>query len=264
MVLFMGATLFPIFEGKQSLNMRTDPEAMAERVNADAKWSENQMEGEDTERTVNCLRGRLLAERTASRKARDEAEQLGNKLMELENLLKEESKSRNRAEKKLKLLIKKLASMSISYLMDSTDISSVSSSSTASSSTKEPEMNGEKTCTADLPQNNSSVSVFADNFKEAEIMEQSVRRNASTDSLASEQLKSTGIHDDLSFDQDPGNHVDNSMALVTVDLAPPEKPAIDPKILDGTVKEVLDTLRHAKEQLLTTMERRRGNMVKVG
>lgn len=38
------------------------------------------MEGEDSVRTVDCLRGRLLAERVASRNAKDEAEQLGNKV----------------------------------------------------------------------------------------------------------------------------------------------------------------------------------------
>lgn len=64
--------------------------------------------------------------------------------MELENLLKQEAKSRNRAEKKLKFLMKKLESMNISYvsdeseysgLVDKSDISSISS--TTSSRTKE-------------------------------------------------------------------------------------------------------------------------------
>ncbi|KAI3474037.1 hypothetical protein Pfo_028825 [Paulownia fortunei] len=67
-------------------------------------------------------------------------------LLELENLLKEEAKSRNRAEKKLKFMMKRLESLNISYvtdesehsgLLDKSDISSVSSRD--SSSTKEPE-----------------------------------------------------------------------------------------------------------------------------
>lgn len=104
------------------------------------------MDGEDSVRTVHCLRGRLLAERAASRDAKADAEQLQTKLMELENLLKQEAKSRNRAEKKLKFLMKKLESMNILHVsdeseysgfIDKTDISSISS--TASSIIKQQE-----------------------------------------------------------------------------------------------------------------------------
>lgn len=38
------------------------------------------MEKEDGLRTVECLRGRLLAERAASRKAKEDAELFGNKV----------------------------------------------------------------------------------------------------------------------------------------------------------------------------------------
>ncbi|EYU38499.1 hypothetical protein MIMGU_mgv1a015412mg [Erythranthe guttata] len=57
--------------------------------------------------------------------------------MELETLLKQEAESRNRAEKRLKLLMKKLQSMNIAYVSDESgyscsveksDVSSVSSS----------------------------------------------------------------------------------------------------------------------------------------
>ncbi|KAL8094710.1 hypothetical protein AgCh_036288 [Apium graveolens] len=65
-------------------------------------------------KTVECLRGRLLAERGASRVAHQEAHQLAQKLIELENQLRREIKSRNRAEEKLKSLIKKLESINIS------------------------------------------------------------------------------------------------------------------------------------------------------
>lgn len=41
------------------------------------------MEGDDGVRTVECLRGRLLAERQASRVAKENAELLGNKVMAL-------------------------------------------------------------------------------------------------------------------------------------------------------------------------------------
>lgn len=38
------------------------------------------MEGDDGLRTVECLRGRLLAERQASRTAKEDAELMGNKV----------------------------------------------------------------------------------------------------------------------------------------------------------------------------------------
>ncbi|XP_064966246.1 uncharacterized protein LOC103986162 isoform X1 [Musa acuminata AAA Group] len=81
--------------------------------------------------TVACLRGRLLAERVASKAAKEEAEKLAKRLEELERKLDEEIKCRDRAEKKLKCAIKKLESLKVSDGRDQADIplSSVSSSS---------------------------------------------------------------------------------------------------------------------------------------
>nr|XP_018683361.1 PREDICTED: uncharacterized protein LOC103987327 isoform X1 [Musa acuminata subsp. malaccensis] len=62
-------------------------------------------------RTVDCLRGRLLAERVASKAAKTEAESLAKRLEELERKLDEETKCRNRAEKRLKLALKKLEAL---------------------------------------------------------------------------------------------------------------------------------------------------------
>lgn len=66
-------------------------------------------------------------------------------------------------------------------------------------------------------------------------------------------------------EEDDENHVDNSLALVPVEKLE-TKQTIDPEVLDATVKEVLDSLRHAREQLQSSMERRRRNMniIKVG
>ncbi|XP_045791147.1 uncharacterized protein LOC123885849 isoform X2 [Trifolium pratense] len=64
--------------------------------------------------TVACLRGRLLAERQASKVAKEKAESMANKLVELEKLVKEEIKLRDKSERKLKFLRKKLESLSIS------------------------------------------------------------------------------------------------------------------------------------------------------
>lgn len=58
--------------------------------------------------------------------------------------------------------------------------------------------------------------------------------------------------------------IHNSMALIAVDTAP-ENRTVDPEVLDETVKEVLEALRRAKEQLLSSMERKRMSMIiKVG
>lgn len=57
-------------------------------------------------------------------------------------------------------------------------------------------------------------------------------------------------------DQDSEDNVDNSMALILIDT-PQKSPTIDPEVLDATVKEVLNALRHAKEQLQSSMEKRR-------
>ncbi|XP_024995545.1 transcriptional regulator IFH1 [Cynara cardunculus var. scolymus] len=102
-----------------------------------AKWSDKRMEEDEGLRTVECLRGRLLAERAASKAANEESEQIAKKVIELEKQLKVEIKSRNKAEKRLKFLMKKLESLKISYVSadesssfsEKSEISSVSSSS---------------------------------------------------------------------------------------------------------------------------------------
>ncbi|CAI9766294.1 unnamed protein product [Fraxinus pennsylvanica] len=313
--------------------------------NADGKWSEEKTDGGESVRTVVCLRGRLLAERIASRNAKMEAEHLGNKLIELENLLKKEGKSRNRAEKKLKSLMKKLESKNISYdssesgLLDRSDITSTSSSSTASSKSEDkiskispmkdfpvcsvensklpiefdhlkrndsqPSISSEshgspvtkKNCTSselDIKQGHHRRGTEAERFPcpvfradpFLEVMDPWCQNSgrtsefeynqnyniASTDESvypsAEEEVNQENDQDPEKYqqnDEDEENHVDNSLALVLVEKQE-TKQTIDPEVLDATVKEVLDALRHAKEQLQSSMERRRRhtNMIKVG
>ena len=50
--------------------------------------------------------------------------------------------------------------------------------------------------------------------------------------------------------------VDNSLALVKVDL-PKESQPSDPIIVNASVKDVLEALRHAREKLQWSMERRK-------
>ncbi|AQL07549.1 uncharacterized protein LOC100274758 [Zea mays] len=64
-------------------------------------------------RTVECLRGRLLAERVASKAAKEEADQLAKRLDELERKLADEVKVRNRAERRLRRAIRKLESLKV-------------------------------------------------------------------------------------------------------------------------------------------------------
>lgn len=51
------------------------------------------------------------------------------------------------------------------------------------------------------------------------------------------------------------DNVNSSLALVPIDLPKPKS-----IVLDATVREVLDALRHAKEKLQTQMERGRGTI----
>ncbi|KAJ4978724.1 hypothetical protein NE237_009504 [Protea cynaroides] len=95
--------------------------------NAEQKWREKNVEEDDGLRIVECLRGRLLAERTASRVAKEETEQMENKVIELERQLKAEIESKNRAEKKLKYLTKKLESLKLTSISDELSSSETSS-----------------------------------------------------------------------------------------------------------------------------------------
>ncbi|XP_047161866.1 uncharacterized protein LOC124831813 isoform X2 [Vigna umbellata] len=77
-------------------------------------WSGMKTEEHDGWNALECLRGRLLAERQASKVAKEQAESLCNKFNELEKKLKEEIKLRDKAERKLKLLKKKLECFNVS------------------------------------------------------------------------------------------------------------------------------------------------------
>ncbi|CAA3015700.1 Hypothetical predicted protein [Olea europaea subsp. europaea] len=273
-----------------------------------------------------------------------EAEHLGNKLIELENLLKIEGKSRNRAERKLKSLMKKLESNNISYdssesgLLDRSDITSTSSLSSTDSSKSEDkicrnsQMKDFPICsqenikfplgfdnlkridsqTSIAGENHGSSPVTAKNCSSSELGSKqghhevegipcpalrvdlfpeagdpSCQSSGKSSELESNQNYNITSTDKLSVkpsaeeevnqekgqdqenkqqnDEDEENHVDNSLALVQVEKLE-TKETIDPEVLDATVKEVLDALRHAKEQLQSSMDRKRKSLkiIKVG
>ncbi|KAF3331679.1 hypothetical protein FCM35_KLT03085 [Carex littledalei] len=95
--------------------------------------SSNQCRDDDAEklRTVECLRGRLQSERVASKEAKEVTQVIGKKLDELEKRLSEEINSRNKAEKRLRHALKKLESLKILDLPDSSGGSFSSYSSLA-------------------------------------------------------------------------------------------------------------------------------------
>ncbi|KAG2241798.1 hypothetical protein Bca4012_081844 [Brassica carinata] len=99
---------------------------------------EEEEEKEDL-RTVECLRGRLLAERQVSRSVKDEAELITRKMEELEKHLKEEIRLREKAEKRLKFLMKKLEFIKESRSSEGSEQLSSSEVSCLSSVSKEDE-----------------------------------------------------------------------------------------------------------------------------
>ncbi|CAK9167302.1 unnamed protein product [Ilex paraguariensis] len=288
----------------ECLRGRLLAERAASRVaKEDAEQMGNKkMEGDDGLRTtMECLRGRLLAERAASRVAKEDAEQMGNKLIELETQLRAEIKSRNKAEKKLKFLMKKLESMNISYVSDESERSSLLEksemscvSSTASSSSKEPEdkesitqiknfpkcdieepmQKTELLMIKNLKQNIFKTSTSTQHHIISPSNEETLSSRGTADSERSEELESRHNYNDSMTDnhgektsieeknineenyQNEDGYVDNSLALVPLDLPKTADQILDPAILDSTVKEVLDALRHAKEKLQRSMDSR--------
>ncbi|XP_028775961.1 uncharacterized protein LOC114732789 [Neltuma alba] len=126
------------------------------------KWSDKKMEGREGFNTIECLRARLLAERHASKLASDEAESLGLKLIELENKLRQEIKFRERAERRLKFLLKKLKSSNISSTSGESEQSyssekCESSFTTNSSASTDAEENETKPHSRDSPISGGSM-----------------------------------------------------------------------------------------------------------
>lgn len=270
-------------------------------------WSESQkMEGRDSWRTLECLRGRLLAERQASKIAKEEAELMGNKLIELENKLREETKLWKKAEKKHKLLMKKLGSLEISPALEgseklsSSDNSGFSStSSTSNSGHKDPEEseskprsiipalsqdskdNGSETTTSnqnactvlDSIEESSGTRDTQDSNSEHNLKDYPLDKSShesmacSQDSKADDQSSSSvkasveEMEANAGIESDNENYADNSLALVPMSLPASTKKS-ELKIVNRSVLEVLDALRHAREQIQSSMESR--HMIRVG
>ncbi|KAJ6864851.1 hypothetical protein NC651_035426 [Populus alba x Populus x berolinensis] len=261
-------------------------------------WSireSKKMEGEDSLRTLECLRGRLLAERQASKIAKEEAELMGSKLIELEDKLREEIKLRKKAEKKHKFLMKKLESLKIWPASEGTEKSSSSeisgfssASSTSTAGHKDPEESeskprviiatdshdmkdyGSETTTSN--QNTCTVSDSigetqdsnADNSLDKSRHETvACSQDSKIDDRSSASIKASVVEMEKNAGNESDNedYVNNSLALVPLSLPASTKKS-ELKVVNRSVLEVLDALRHAREQIQSSMERR--HMIRVG
>ncbi|XVE61787.1 hypothetical protein DITRI_Ditri06bG0067200 [Diplodiscus trichospermus] len=264
----------------------------------DNKWSEKKMEGDGGLRTVECLRGRLLAERQASKTAKEDAEVMGKKLIELENKLKEETKLRNKAEKRLKLLRKKLESLAILPSLEESDQSSSSEhcavfsvSSASSSGTKDPEGSAsskfqnaaaeiskiveenasDTTTSVESPEisfseeNSNSPGTSKSDTKESSGKSSSSHEDPKPDDTSSSGFEASKMEIDMNgrnVNYDDNDDVDNSLALVPLKLPETKLAPGEIKIISKSIGEVLDTLRHARENIQSSKERRQ--MIRVG
>ncbi|XP_074368908.1 uncharacterized protein LOC141708949 [Apium graveolens] len=287
---------------------------MTSSGNVAAKQSGKEMEGDDGLKTLECLRGRLLAERAVSRATNEEADKLGNKLIELENKLKQEVKLRKRAEKRLRSLIKKLEALKIVHLvsdessssnhsspLEKSDLGSLSSSSTASSFSypdeqkKKPNFPNRNSSNCELDKaDKKDESTSSEILKHIDVVRGASSENQSfkinSDKTVSEKSDDHSQCTQSSYEEKVDDHsskslvedkenggenrrdwdetsVDNSMALVTVDIQAsfPQTTTttIEPLIAENAgVKDVLDTLRYVKEGLQCSMHRT--HMIRAG
>lgn len=237
------------------------------------------MQGEIAFVTVECLRGRLQAERAASTAAEQNVELLAIKLQELEKQLKIETKIRRKAEKKLSVLKKKLESLNIPFKNiiseESERLSSSSNSEISCMTSISTSFNHhEDHIPASRASKSSSItSEVAEEVTESEIsMEPKVQIDHSNGRQVLDEncqgflqvaLEKKSNKVEFEEKQDD-NDVNNSMALV------PMSPIIELNhSSDGTleiksekVREVLDTLKQIKKNLQSSLERRR--IIKVG
>ncbi|MED6224546.1 hypothetical protein PIB30_085202 [Stylosanthes scabra] len=246
--------------------------------------------------TVECLRGRLLAERHASRVAKEQAESMDKKLVELERMIKEEIKLRERAQSKLRFLKKKFETLNISSISmkshhhsdyyscenssGSSSSSSVTSISKHSSEAVEKKDSHHHEKNEDLPENNKVVyannnnnvteeasaiifqtQICSSTTKDSDSEISFCYSNSSSEDLKNDDSRVSSLSSKSSVtekdDDEKGNFIDNSMALVPVNVAAATlhaKTRLKP--LNQSVLEALEALEQAKERIRSSMETR--------
>lgn len=133
-------------------------------------------------------------------------------LIELEKKLKEENKSRNKAEKKLKYLMKKLESMNISYvsdesehssLFDKSEISSVTFSEDKEQSSQFQDSIGSTKCSSEVEHSQEHISQEKSiNFKQNALQIAIFRKDDDNNSKGREVL---GKSSELDFSNSDSN-----------------------------------------------------------
>ncbi|KAM1801151.1 hypothetical protein ACFX11_032798 [Malus domestica] len=200
----------------------------------DGTWSDGKMEGDGGLRTLECLRGRLLAERQASRVAKEDAELIGKKLVELQKQLKEEIKLKEKAEKKLKYLKKKLESLNIS---SKNSEKSCTQSTTTSSGSNHPETHEAKSKVAEseIPEEsrqNAADSTTSEQSHESTFTEENTCSQSTSGSSSSSSLECSSpkgfCHNPTHKSEDPGIEDSNRQVLDTLRASPPhaQRPAM--------------------------------------
>ncbi|XP_020204619.1 uncharacterized protein LOC109789957 isoform X2 [Cajanus cajan] len=253
------------------------------------------VESDEALNTVGCLRGRLLKERQASREAKMEVESMGNKLVELEKLLREETKLRDKAERRLKFLKKKLESFNMpskSGQLEHSDSSEKCENSCEHSEANEIKHDAKILAlpeNVDHSDNVSEASTIiqthnspsstkdcdsqnADNFSSSnsdmcctsqQILNQNL--NPSSLNLKNDESRLSSSSPRSSVTENESDHADfcdNSLALVPVTVTSASHATSNPKPINVSVLEALEALRHARERLQSSMRTRQ--MIHVG
>ncbi|KAB2622253.1 nuclear localization sequence-binding protein-like [Pyrus ussuriensis x Pyrus communis] len=229
----------------------------------DGTWSDRKMEGDGGLRTLKCLRGRLLAERQASRVAKEDAELIGKKLVELQKQLQEEIKLKEKAEKKLKYLKKKLESLNIS---SKNSEKSCTQSTTTSSGSNHPETHKAKSKVAEseIPEEsrqNAADSTTSEQSCESTFTEENTSSQSTSGSSSSSSLECSSpkgfCHNPTHKSEDPEiedsnrynkickifSVVHNTFALVPVNMPATCDTSTELKPVGENFRQVLDALR---------------------
>ncbi|CAO2824219.1 unnamed protein product [Amaranthus hypochondriacus] len=241
------------------------------------------MQENDALRTVECLRGRLQAERAASRAAEHNAQLMSNKLKELEEQLKIEAKWRRKAEKKLNRLKKKLESLNIPLNVIITEeieqsISSNNSDISCISSIASEFQLGSKSnsITSEIAEETESDSnkceIIADvhpvsesDSASCEPQQTDEKCHGFQQSSAWHKKSKDAINEEGQQDDEHNNiDVDNSMALVPmtsiVELNDSSNVSLDDQ--NENVRQVLDNLKKIRENIQSSLSRTR--IIRVG
>lgn len=226
-------------------------------------------------RTVESLRGRLLAEREASKTAKNEADLIAKRLGELERQLAKEIKSRNRAQKRLEYALKKLKLLNLPESSQSSSEGWKAHPGTATGSSEQSGSQGEVEETMssvglkDVAEDDGSGSSTGDSANRIVPQEESWSSVGTAHSWNKDQepvldediscrdyqgLIDTDVRRSPLGANEPDEHSADALALVPAEGTPPSSSAChDPEKKGSNVQEVLLALRHVKEHLRNSM-----------